>query len=263
MAPRYPISPSKGDTWREYEPLTDTPDLFLKFARLHEKGNPVKSVVEWVHQYGVLGEEPRSRAYSGTQDLTTFGRRSAEAAGTLALYEAAVNKDIKRAKSVVLEEFPFVTPTGQLLQGSEKNGVPLCEHCIAKEIAGIVETIYRGDYLAYALSTAVENINDVVRVRCRPWLILDDLSRDSARVADRWTFDDLLGAMYLQMYWLVAAGGNVTRCEYCMRIVSLARPSPGVRKPPQHKRFCSKACRQSYHYHNKVKLRRQAKDDTT
>ncbi len=61
------------------------------------------------------------------------------------------------------------------------------------------------------------------------------------------------------MYWLMAAGGNATRCEYCGRIISLARPSPEFRKPPQHKRFCDKACRRSYHYHNKVKSRRQGK----
>jgi hypothetical protein len=40
----------------------------------------------------------------------------------------------------------------------------------------------------------------------------------------------LLGAMYLQMYWLMAAGGNVTRCKYCGRIISLASPAPDARK---------------------------------
>jgi hypothetical protein len=70
----------------------------------------------------------------------------------------------------------------------------------------------------------------------------------------------LYGAMYLQMYWLMAAGGNVTRCKYCGRIMSLTYPLPGgARKTRQDKKFCDNACRQKHHYHTKTKLKRQGK----
>ena len=67
----------------------------------------------------------------------------------------------------------------------------------------------------------------------------------------------LYGAMYLQMYWLMAAGGNVTRCKYCGRIISLASPGPDARKTRQDKKFCDDACRQRHHYHTKTKPKRQ------
>ena len=66
--------------------------------------------------------------------------------------------------------------------------------------------------------------------------------------------------MYLQMYWLMAAGGNVTRCKYCGRIISLTYPlSGGARKTRQDKKFCDNACRQRHHYHTQTKLKRQGK----
>jgi hypothetical protein len=58
-----------------------------------------------------------------------------------------------------------------------------------------------------------------------------------------WSFDDLLGAMYLQMYWILTSGGNLVRCEHCKRVISLARPHPQGRKRRRDKRFCDDACR--------------------
>jgi hypothetical protein len=67
----------------------------------------------------------------------------------------------------------------------------------------------------------------------------------------------LYGAMYMQMYRLIAAGGNVTRCKYCGRIISLASPGPDARKTRQDKKFCDDACRQRRHYRTKTKPKRQ------
>ena len=62
-----------------------------------------------------------------------------------------------------------------------------------------------------------------------------------------WTFDTLLGAMYLQMYWIMASSDSKTRCEHCGRIISLGRPHPDGRKRRRDKRFCDDACRQAHH----------------
>src|SRR5829696_7145127 len=35
VAPTYSYEPATLDKWRHYQPLEETPDLFLKFARLH------------------------------------------------------------------------------------------------------------------------------------------------------------------------------------------------------------------------------------
>ena len=69
----------------------------------------------------------------------------------------------------------------------------------------------------------------------------------SCKTYTSWTFDNLLGAMYLQMYWLVASRDSVARCEHCGRIISLGRPHPEGRKRRSDKRFCNDACRQAHH----------------
>jgi hypothetical protein len=62
-----------------------------------------------------------------------------------------------------------------------------------------------------------------------------------------WNFESLLGAMYLQMYWLMASGSEIARCEYCGLLLSLARPNPEGRKRRSDRRFCGDACRQAHH----------------
>jgi hypothetical protein len=36
----------------------------------------------------------------------------------------------------------------------------------------------------------------------------------------RWDFDDLLGAAYLQMHWLMTSGDEMAHCEHCGRVLS-------------------------------------------
>ena len=66
-----------------------------------------------------------------------------------------------------------------------------------------------------------------------------------------WKFDNLVGAMYLQAYWMLTSGDELGRCEYCSRIISLARPHPEGRKRRRDKRFCDDACRQANHRRKK------------
>jgi hypothetical protein len=62
-----------------------------------------------------------------------------------------------------------------------------------------------------------------------------------------WDFDNLLGAAYLQLHWLITSGDALARCGYCGRVLSLARPHPDGRKRRSDKRFCDDACRQAHH----------------
>jgi hypothetical protein len=82
-------------------------------------------------------------------------------------------------------------------------------------------------------------------------------------LAATWWPRNLLGAMYLQMYWLMTSSGHLTRCKYCGRIISYVLPVPvgeehKIRKPRKDKEFCNSRCRQNYHHHNWIKPARQS-----
>jgi hypothetical protein len=68
---------------------------------------------------------------------------------------------------------------------------------------------------------------------------------------------NLLGAMYAQFYWLLASGGDLSRCKHCGRVISHASPAfvgdRRGRKPRKDKEFCDSRCRQNYHYHQRIK----------
>lgn len=87
---------------------------------------------------------------------------------------------------------------------------------------------------------------------------------DPAKVEERWAFRNLLGAMYLQMYLLLAAGEkNVVRCENCGQLISLAAKAKSEKAPSKSrkvrsdKRFCSKRCWRQDYYQRKEKDRRK------
>jgi hypothetical protein len=247
LVPTYSSEPPNFDKWRSYEPLEDTPDLFLRFARLYRADDPVQAMVEWVRRYGSLehGQPPwRSGA---PQDARQFGEAVGRAAGVLALYEAVLNGDGEKARSVALDEYPFVGVWGTLYNAWSNKLTHTDRGFVVNKISELIEKIYGGDYLRYALAAAADEVERMVSSYCSPALRVEEGARDPSGVAAQWTFHSLLGAMYLQMYWLMAAGGNVARCEYCSRIISLARPYPEGRKPRQDKRFCDDACRQAKH----------------
>jgi hypothetical protein len=73
---------------------------------------------------------------------------------------------------------------------------------------------------------------------------------------------NLLGAMYLQFYWLVTSAAELSRCLNCSRIIPHSPPMPEsgrVRKTYRNKKFCDERCKQNYHYHNVVKPKRKAR----
>jgi hypothetical protein len=112
--------------------------------------------------------------------------------------------------------------------------------------------------LAFALYEAVQVVNRTVRRFCHRELVPSlefrkggHLTVDPTDVKGKWDFSNLLGAMYLQMYWLIEAGDKLTRCKHCNRVISLARPSPEGRKPRDDTKFCDSACRQAHYRENR------------
>jgi hypothetical protein len=97
-----------------------------------------------------------------------------------------------------------------------------------------------------ALAASVSVVNDAVTKLCRQVTSVHFDRPDpdpSSAVKVTWSFDNLLGAMYPQMWWVVISSGDLSCCEHCSRLISLARPSPGARTRRSDKRFCDDACR--------------------
>jgi hypothetical protein len=198
--------------WAWYEPLERAPDLFLKFARLYEEPNFEMGALKWCHRYGFSGErdqeDPVKLLRSNRMSISAIREEVSRARLVLLLYEAVLNRDEKAA----LRQLP------------------------TKQSSNILER---------ARDVATGHVEMVVSNHCFPSLV--PVHPQSLEVKSSWFFKSLLGAMYLQMFWLMALGGNVSRCEYCARIISLAPPHPEVRKPRRDKRFCNDACRQANH----------------
>jgi len=264
LVPKYTFSPEQEDKWSMYKPLEDTPDLFLKFAKLYEHDGSIEPLVEWIHRYGVLGTGS-SQGWRKTEKLGTFRWVVSRAAGILALYETVLNDDGEEARSLILGEFHQLGLRWYKQHKLPPQGIDLRSAAdVPRDVAvalisETVEQDHDGDYLAYALWGIVTEVDFVVNSLCHPNLDLGtgrDRS-DPTKVKASWSFGTLLAAMFLQMYWLIAAAGDVTRCRYCRRIISLTPPQPGHRKTRQDKKYCDDACRQRHHYHTKTKPKRQ------
>jgi hypothetical protein len=90
-----------------------------------------------------------------------------------------------------------------------------------------------------------------------------------------WDFYSLLGAMYLQLAWLMSAKGEEVRwCKMpgCSAVIDFEQPKPpkdpgrkknvrGKYKTRADKKFCSDKCKGKYHYHYREKPKRQRGKD--
>jgi len=215
-----------------YSPLEDEPDLFLKFARLYSEPDFESAALEWCRRYGLpggSGPENNRRPpdiFTSEDDrrmpISAFREEAAEARCVLLMYEAVLNRDEKAALTLIHpEDVAYLQSTG------------IAEGELGKRA------------LERTLDSTRWRVSLVIHDYCAPKLV--PTGANSLEVRSYWNFYNLLGAMYLQMFWLMASGENVARCEYCGQIISLARPHPEGRKRRRDKRFCNDACRQAHH----------------
>ena len=252
------LTDADGLYWKTYKPLEEHPNLFLRFARLSRQSASPERALDWCQKYGVLGLAGgyqwgwtgENNAHQRYESLEAFDAEVDRAAGVLALYEAALNRDSDAVEYFVFEKHPLISAE---LYGSSPG-----QYWNSSLISEMVETHGGGDYLTYSLEAATWIVEMTVRESCYPTLRAEG-SRNPSDVTGGWGFKNLRGAMYLQMYWLMAAGGNIARCKNCGGVIALSRSLPEGRKPRQDKTFCGDACRQRYHYHNRTKPRRTGK----
>jgi hypothetical protein len=253
------LTDADGENWKTYKPLEENPDLFLRFARLSRKPGSPQRALDWCEQYGVLGLAGdyhwgwtgENNAHQAYESLGAFDAEVERAAGVLSLYEAALNRDEEAAEYYTFEKYSQIS--------AEVYGANLGRGWDQSLVRETVETWAKGDCLVYALEATTFVVESTVRQSCYPTLRSEG-NRHPSDVIGSWGFKNLRGAMYLQMYWLMAAGGNVARCKWCGGVIPLSSNSPGEtksrRKPRQDKKFCDHVCRQRHHYHNKTKQRR-------
>lgn len=247
--------------WRVYEPLKEEPDLFLKFARLYEQGRRPQAALEWANQYGALTcslvihmdrnklkyEDPSPR-----EQVEDFFEEVDRAATILYLYEAVLSRN-EDAVAVLIVHGP-----SPFLMEIYKNH--WLQSCTSEE--------HGNDLLTFALFALMAEVSRMVRTYAYQQLHIPAELADlplASRMRQSWSFDNLLGAMYVQMYWLLAAGEkNVTHCLYCRKLISLTRGASATenlrkpRKPRQDKQYCDHLCRQRHYYHTKEKFRRKS-----
>lgn len=241
----------------QYSPLT-VPGLFLEFASLVEEEPEITpdAMLDWVVRNGVPGLEEsyhgrRSydllvRASGGPgETLGRFAYEAKKANAVLRLYEATTGPErLERAK---LRDIAIdLINEGIITGGTYK-----------KYLYGDLDTLQDEEVL---LDWVTDSVQEVVARDCYPVIYWEE-----GRFFQGWGFHSLLGAMYLQMMWLITATGEVSRCEGpgCSRVIRFELPQqpledPGLKKNARgkyktrsDKRFCSTNCRVKWHYHNK------------
>jgi hypothetical protein len=216
--------------WSCYKPLDDAPELFLEFARLSEAPDFDEAVLTFSRKYGVPGRESASGAeYPHVTELAGRAKDSESALRILRMYEAVINRDPVRADLLLREHYAaYDLPSEEeLAEWSKWDPAREALECVTVEVEMTVQRL------------------------CLPYLGIDEAVKppevDPTKVEAGWLFNNLLGAAYLQMYWLIASANELRRCEYCGRLISLARHRSRKRKSRNDKKFCDEACRQSNH----------------
>ena len=207
--------------WWGYMPLEQTPWLFLELAELSDKEDFQEAALGFCRNYGIPGDLTSDHHTVERMSLSSFQEEVGRIGEVIKIYEQALNGE---------EEVIQIPPMDLGFPGP----------------AGSPDM-----YTVHGLGWAVALVTERVQRLCRPTLYFTpNYIRPETIVAgikNTWEFDNLLGAAYLQMWWLLTSGGDVARCEYCRRIMSLARPSPAGRKRRRDRRFCSDSCRQAHH----------------
>ena len=265
---RTPVGSTLGQQAHSYHPLIDTPYLFLEFARIAEQRDQEEALNRWIRRYGLLGLV-RNRRFStvvldeypdvvwppphyddrgGPGETLEAVWSEVQTANTiLTEYEAALSGDRDALEQV---SFPDVDPKAreehrQSLGVSEQEWITRMRNLAFTESMILTQT-----KLNMFASPAIH----VAGSWTEPPLTPD-------RFQASWDARNLLGAMYLQFYWLITSAGDLSRCKQCRRIISYAPPMPQdgnrkPRKPRSDKEFCSTQCRQNHHYLTRIKPKR-------
>jgi len=228
-----------------FRPLVDTPALFLEFAGLVDEGEITQDVwLDWVERYGVLGFEGNGQSENWwanprggpNETLAAFENAAQQANAILRIYEAAMAPD--GPDTAVLSHF---ASKGE----PPVPGMPGSAEFAGGETAPALKE--------WGLRQAWKAVGHVLAGHCYP-----ELYRLKDTFDGGWGFKSLLGAMYLQMMWLMTATDAPPRCKgpNCNRFIKIDQldqhADAGARKKyrtRKDKEFCSNRCKNRWHYH--------------
>ncbi|MBD0328030.1 MAG: hypothetical protein ICV68_16520 [Pyrinomonadaceae bacterium] len=235
-----------------YWPLVRHLELFLTFAGLADDGGldnaatvdeldtdkNASVTLDWAQTYGILGLTPvevdgfRGASTRGGEadTVASFAHEAWVANGCLRLYEAATAEELDM-------------------------------DLIASYIA---HPRYKSRYTrspAIARESALDAVATETQKRVAG-RVYPALYGVVGKFTSGWTFTNLLGAMWLQMFWLLTASETPRRCKQCDNIIAYEQPdqpTQGAKKRGRKKeRFCSKQCSDRYTYLTKTRPRRRA-----
>jgi hypothetical protein len=282
-----PYVEATGKVKKAYRPLVDTPHLFLEFARLADKYVNREVLEGWLEEHGVLGMHyddgrPYVPAYypePATPPLMYFteggpgetagyyGLSVIEAGRVLSLYEAAVNEDTDALKQLLGDlavkhsmERALYSALAQATGGGRRASVDqeqlLTELLVNKALMKVWHVVQ--DKLSNYTYPTINH--ELPETSALPHLH-QGAPLAPHRLGASWGFRNLIGAMYLQCYWLITSRADIKRCKNCGRIVSLAPPTfpdgRKGRKPRSDKQYCNKWCQQREDYKRRVKPKRE------
>lgn len=199
--------------WKNYAPLRDEPDLFLGFARLGEGEPSSGAILEWVGEHGLLGcGEPAVHRIAG-QNAGWFGRpedglgvfadEARRAAALLRWCDALLEGDEDRLVEAVsgypAVEYNHPRPR-RIAELSDEDLAAL-----ATKHRDSAIRYYDGDLRLLAADLVAWEVNERLRFSC--YRVLKPFAaRTPRRVVGGWGFTSLLGAMYLQLSWVLETG---------------------------------------------------------
>jgi hypothetical protein len=270
VAPLHPTWVPEDETseWREYrrlevetpavdvkyyEPLK-TPELVVDLAYQAEKEITAEVVLHWAKYYGLLGfpqddvvtamTEVGNVSYRGPgrrDRVASFVQAAREVRVCLRTYEEVTADEGPldlEALDAALEPWPL--PDLRILRPWERRS---------------------GEERRWVLQGVGRMVQARISEHCYPKLS----HYPDGRFALSYGFKNLLGAIWLQMAWLLSAEDGVKRCELpdCFRVITF---EPGEQPPadaPKGKRgkyktredirFCKgRPCKQKYHYRKKA-----------
>jgi hypothetical protein len=242
-----------------FHPLVATPSMVLEFAELVENGITKDVWLDWVRRYGVLGFEGNGEVADRwwasprggpRETLTAFVEEASQANAVLRIYEAATSPG--GPDVAVLSDFASKTePALSAIEGWTEFKV--AETASALQASG--------------LKVAWKAVASMLAGHCYPELYASkDAFGSREAFAVGWGFKSLLGAIYLQMAWLMTTVEDVRHCQgpKCNKIIAYEQPekgahpqlrgrkndrSAGYRKTRKDKRFCGSSCKSLWHYY--------------
>jgi hypothetical protein len=202
---------------RLYFPLADTPDLFIRFARLEPTEEEWQS---FLRRYGALGQDPRRDRFS------RFVEEVRQAKRVLKLYEAATAEpaEVNPIASIFGEDGVLLNSD----QWAKRTSPPEASRLALKEVDVVIREMLRAETFADLRYEAREE---------QPLLSLAVRS--------------LLGCIWIQFAFARTLVREPRRCE-AEDCYNLLAASPGAKKAVyKNKRFCSKACSERDRYARK------------